>query len=205
MAEDAKKGLEGGRTPAENSGGDGRPPDLAGAVAKLAGLLDPDDDGQLDLLSGSPDLDAGDMLSRAAETENDRRRGVGRPKGSANKRNTQVFDYLEALGHRDPLVTLSLIQSADTEQLATLLACDKIDALRIQAQAAKDMLPFKYAKKPLEVEVNKRSLHMFISGDMGGTALTGKDGTMSALGDGSMIDGEAVTPQTRDLDDKLDQ
>lgn len=106
----------------------------------------------LDLL-GSPDVLTDDVLGAAAELVASQRRARGRPKGSANKRNGDMLRYLQNLGHRDPLVTLSMIQTADTKALAKMLAADKIDVLRVQAAAARDMLPYLYARKPQQLEL----------------------------------------------------
>ena len=62
-----------------------------------------------------------------------------------------MLRYLQALGHRDPLVTLSAIQTADTKALASKLGAKPADVLRVQEAAARDMLPYVYAKKPVEL------------------------------------------------------
>jgi len=112
---------------------------------------------QLDLLAGSLDLEDQDALATAAELIARPRRERGRPPGSTNKRNTQVFDYLERLGHRDPAVTLSMIQSADTIALAKALGADsfkgRIAVLSLQRSAAAELMPYKYAKKPQQLEL----------------------------------------------------
>lgn len=154
--------------------------DLGDGAADLAGL---DQDAaeaerveQLHLaalIDGSPDVDAGDVLGATAELVARQRRARGRPLGSGNKRNGDMLRYLQALGHRDPLVTLSAIQTADTLQLAASLGhalrsrkgelildqkgrpvidgCDPLDVLKVQEAAARDLLPYVYAKRPVEV------------------------------------------------------
>lgn len=114
-----------------------------------------DDDEAADLLdvAGSPDVLSLDVLGVAAELVASERRARGRPKGSANKRNGDMLRYLQSLGHRDPLVTLSMIQTADTKKLARVLTADPVDVLRVQAAAARDMLPYLYAKKPQQLEL----------------------------------------------------
>lgn len=111
----------GAAAPAESGGALPTRAEIAASVAGLAAALGGDPVEQLDLLSGSPDLDDADPLARAADHVAAPRRGRGRPQGAANKRNDAVFDYLAALGHRDPAVTLSLIQTADTAKLAEAL------------------------------------------------------------------------------------
>ncbi len=219
MAEtDDEKGLGGARTRVENpeSGRvsvdeSGRDPDsgrrgdnLAQSVLAIATALD-DNGEQLDLLTGSPDLDAEDLLSRAANSVTAQRKGPGRPKGAANRRNADVFDYLEALGHRDPAVTLSLIQSADVGELATALDCKKADAARLQIAAAKELLPYKYSKKPLAIDVKEQKLHMFITGDLNTGEFVADDGTLSIHGD-AVEDAETqCAPFAREQNDEQDQ
>src|SRR5690606_5892006 len=113
------------------------PIDLGAAIARIAAGIGSDGVEQLDLLAGSPDLDAEDGLAAAAEIIAAPRRARGRPAGATNKRNAAVFDYLEALGHRDPAVTLSLIQSADIAALAKHLCCKRAEAARLVLDAAR--------------------------------------------------------------------
>lgn len=129
------------------------------AIAQAASMAAPaaieaDDD---DLLDGSPDLAATDLLTLAADTVAGPRRARGRPKGSANRRNMDMVAYLAALGHRDPMVTLSLLQTADTKALAKAIGCDsakgRLAVAQMQRQAASDMLPYFYAKKPQQLEL----------------------------------------------------
>lgn len=112
---------------------------------------------QLDLLAGSLEIGDEDTLAVAAELVARPRRERGRPPGSANRRNTQVFDYLERLGHRDPAVTLSMIQSADPVQLAATLGADtfkgRMAVLALQRSAAAELMPYKYAKRPQAIEL----------------------------------------------------
>lgn len=112
-----------------------------------------DDDADALDLDGSPDLLTDDVLGAATELVASQRRARGRPKGSANKRNGDMLRYLQSLGHRDPMVTMSMIQTADTKTLARVLTADPIDVLRVQAACARDMLPYLYAKKPQQLEL----------------------------------------------------
>jgi len=155
---------------------------VRGEVERLAGLIELEGE-QMDLLAGADELEDGDALAVAARAVSEVRRGRGRPKGAANVRNTRVFDYLEALGHRDPLVTLSLIQTADTRELARLVGMKAADALRIQVQAAKEMLPYKYARKPQELNVNEQRAHIFLTGTLDASGVDEDDGTLSIFGD----------------------
>ena len=144
---------------------------------------------QLDLLDGSPDLGDGGLLSRSAANSLSERRGRGRPKGSPNKRNADVFEYLEALGHRNPAVTLSLIQSMEPDDLAKALVCDRLEAARLIVSAANSLMPYGFAKKPTAVEVSAKHLHVFMAGDLGGDEADEDAKTLTIFGD---------TPVTRE-------
>lgn len=120
--------------------------------------------------------DAFDVLGRAAEQINSQRRARGRPPGSANRRNDEVFDYLEARGFKAPELRLMEIISADTRELAAALCGPNVKAdhipfdnalkvLRLQQAAAKELLPYKFAKKSEHnVQVNGRVAHFFTAG-----------------------------------------
>ncbi|TCQ82604.1 hypothetical protein EDF68_101995 [Ochrobactrum sp. BH3] len=195
-AEQSEKGRSTPHTPPDQRQNSGDLPsrdDIAQAVAALRNEIDGDDAEQLDLIDGSPDLENLDVLSLSANLVAKQRRERGRPKGSANKRNTQVFDYLEALGHRDPAVTLSMIQSANTTTLAALLRCDPIDVLKVQVKAAADLMPFKYAKKPLAVEVDKRNLHIFMAGNLGAVAPTSEGSNTLNMFGGNIVDNQPLS------------
>lgn len=129
-----------------------------GAIDAAAGAAEADEGADpADLLDGSPDLGSTDLLTRAADTVAGPRRARGRPAGSANRRNMDMVAYLAALGHRDPMVTLSLIQTADTRALAKSIGCDtpkgRLAVAQMQRQAATDMLPYFYAKKPQQLDL----------------------------------------------------
>lgn len=160
----ANKGQEEAHTPAA-------PGDQAAVEAAGAALPGAD---PLDLLNGSPDLDASDLLSMAAELASAPRRGRGRPSGSPNRKNNEMIAYLQALGHRDPWVTLSMIQTADTRLLAQALrspvmkngkqvvskagtplfnAPSPMDVLAMQQRAADALMPYHHAKKPQQLDL----------------------------------------------------
>lgn len=187
-----KKGLEVAHTPGNSepepaeTGRDALDKDVLAIAQALRQQPEAD---QLDLLDGSPDLEDGGLLAKSAETSLRERRGRGRPKGSPNKRNADVFEYLEALGHRNPAVTLSLIQSMEPDDLARALVCDRLEAARLIVQAANSLMPYGFAKKPTAVEVKSQHLHVFMSGDLGGDEDDEDGGTMTIFGD---------TPVTRE-------
>lgn len=142
---------------------------LAGAGDQALTGADP-----LDLLAGSPDLGVGDLLAMAAEPTLTQRRARGRPAGALNRKNADMIQYLAALGHRDPWVTLSLIQSADTMKLAEALRvpmqedgrvkCNEkgeilynppqpLAVLSIQKAAAEALMKFHHSAKPQQLEL----------------------------------------------------
>lgn len=117
-----------------------------------------------------------DVLAKAAENLNAKRRARGRPEGSANKRNAEVFDYLEARGFKAPELRLMEVISADPRELAAALAgpnthsehvaFDKVlDVLRVQIQAARELMPYKFAKRQ-ELQVNHQGAvaHVMMAG-----------------------------------------
>lgn len=168
---------------ADRAGEDlGKSDPLADAVAAIAGELDAAAGDQLDLLPA--DQEPVGALEEIAKKGHDQRRGRGKPKGSTNKRNTQVFDYLDTMGHRDPATTLSFIQSVDTRDLATYLGCKPKEALAIQRQAAADLMPYKYAKKPVELNVGEgvKGLPVIAIGELNMQVNTVADGPQ-ALGE----------------------
>lgn len=139
----------------------------------------------LELLAGSPDIDAQDVLALAAEPILSRRRARGRPEGAANRKNGDMIRYLAAHGHRDPWVTLSLIQSADTLKLAQAMRSpvmkngkqvvskagvplfntpSPMDVLAMQVRAADALMAYHHAKKPQQIELpigDKRPMMVF--------------------------------------------
>jgi hypothetical protein len=154
-----------------------------------------------DLLAGSPDVAAVDLLAVAAELAAAPRRARGRPAGSGNRKNGDMIQYLTALGHRDPWVTLSLIQTADTAQLADMLGsplmvegkarvgldgkvimvpADREKVLALQMRAAEAIMPYHHAKKPQQLELPPGDLRpLMVIGEMN-VSIGGPDGFMSA-------------------------
>lgn len=128
----------------------------------------------LALLVGSPDLDASDLLAMAAEPVLQQRRARGRPAGAGNRKNGDMIGYLAALGHRDPWVTLSLIQSADTGKLAMALRSPAMkngkqmvskagtplfntpepgEVLALQMRAAEALMKYHHSAKPQQLDL----------------------------------------------------
>ena len=172
----------------------------ADAAAQVLPGADP-----LDLLAGSPDLGALDVLAKAAEIVAAPRRARGRPAGAANRKNGDMIRYLEALGHRDPWVTLSLIQSADFGALCKVVGATstkhKLAVLGIQRGAASDLMNYHHSKKPQQLDLpvgDKRPL--MIVGDGNNVAVFAGGGYASdeflapeqTQGNQGVIDGESV-------------
>lgn len=143
MANEPDQGQSETHTPLA-SAGDQAAPDLPGA--------DP-----LDLLAGLPDGEGDDHLALVAELVAAPNRARGRPLGAANRKNGDLIRYLAARGHRDPMVTLSMIQSADFAGLCALVgatsAKHKLAVLGIMKSAATDLLPYNHSKKPQQLEL----------------------------------------------------
>jgi hypothetical protein len=163
----AQKGQLDLRTEAENSA-DAAIRAVLGEVAPapmLPGLVDDQPD----------DLD---VLGRVAETLNAKRRARGRPEGSANKRNAEMFDYLEARGFKAPELRMMEIVSADPIELArsiieatTYGPCYAppmqlvMQIIAQQAKTAADLLPYKFAKRQeLQVNHSGEVAHVMMAG-----------------------------------------
>lgn len=208
MADDAENGQVAAHTPPEAGGRDADP--AAGGDLDNGGGID----GRAvdDLLTGSPDLADTDMLAMAAELSAAPRRARGRPPGSPNRKNADMIGYLAALGHRDPWVTLSMIQTADTRTLAQALrapaknkngspvkdaegnfvleAPDYAGTLALQKSAAETLMAYHHAKMPVQLEmpVDGDRVPWMAIGEMNVHLHSSPmDGLMSA---GEVIDGE---------------
>lgn len=181
MTKGANQGQAAGHTPGEPPAAgaiDGAPGDQVDAQVDQVDVTGADPD---ELLTGSPDLAADDLLSVAAELVASPRRARGRPAGATNRKNGDMIAYLAALGHRDPWVTLSLIQTADTEKLAQKLSMKRGEVLGLQLRAADALMPYHHAKKPQQLDLpigDKRPLMMF--GEVNVQLVQGGDGYMSA-------------------------
>ncbi|CDX54551.1 hypothetical protein MPL1032_190147 [Mesorhizobium plurifarium] len=135
----------------------------------------------LDLLAGLPDGEGVDLLAAVAEIVAAPARARGRPLGAANRKNGDLIKYLQARGHRDPMVTLSMIQSADFTGLCTMVgatkAKERIAVLALIKGAASDLMPYHHGKKPQQLELvgdgNKRpfmvigEMNVAVAGDLG--------------------------------------
>ncbi len=199
MTDRGREGYSAAHTPPA-AGEDPAPGDQAEADQGAPELTGAD---PADLLAGLEEEQAVDTLELIAETTLTERRGSGRPKGALNRKNGDMIAYLQAKGHRDPWVTLSLIQSADFRELCRMVGADsgksKMAVLKLQQQAASDIMRYHHSAKPQQLELppgDKRPL--MVIGEMNVTNVS-HDGYMSAgeppdrsQGNQRVIDGEAV-------------
>lgn len=170
----AQKGQSEAGTPAAQDLARPEQPEIAG-LRELLGLAAPQA-----ALPGllEEDADVFDLVGRAAETLNAQRRGAGRPEGSHNRRNDELFEYLAARGYKMPDMRLMEIISADAIQLAIAVSSYMpgpvmvppervIEILRLQAKCAEAMMPYRLAKKQeLKIEHNRRELHVMVAGTL---------------------------------------
>lgn len=140
---------------------------LVDALAEAAGM-EPgeffESADQLDLLSD----DAGHHKPGSLKLLRDaaRKRGVGRPRGSRNKRTQQLADwFVHQFG--DPMAVLGEIMSMPVDVLYQQMVLaqggeskeKKVtgkDALRLKVEAAKEAMPYVHGKKPIEVDLKSR-------------------------------------------------
>lgn len=138
----------------------------------------------LALIEGSHEIVDQDVLALTAELVAAPRRARGRPPGATNKRNDDMVAYLQALGHRDPAVTLSMIQTANTQALARAIGAEHLDVLKLQQKAASDLMPYFYAKKPQQLDLPEGAGQrpVMIIGQLNGDINTLVDGGFMSAG-----------------------
>lgn len=156
---------------------------LAAAMADLAQEPDADQPGLF--------FDPLDKLAQKAEKNNAARRGAGRPEGSSNRRNSDLFNLAEARGYKHPFVRLMEIVSADYTELCGSTPKAKAAALALQIRAAEALLPYDLAKKPQQIEVKGKSLHVFVAGKLSDIKAGGVAG-FSLTGDSEQDQGVSV-------------
>ena len=157
MTADDQEGHSEARTradPPENQPSAGASAPSSAAIEAGAALPGAD---PLDLVAGLPDGEGDDVLALAAEKVAAPARARGRPAGSVNRKNGDMIRYLAARGHRDPMVTLSMIQSADFGALCKMVgatnAKQKTAVLGIIRGAAADLMPYHHSRKPQQLEL----------------------------------------------------
>ena len=202
MADTAEKGQVEGHTSrnSQNSGDGGVSGDLAQILAADAPALP-----GLDL-----PLDDVDVVAKAATLLNEKRRARGRPEGSANRRNAEVFDYLEARGFKAPELRLMEIVSADARELSLALLGTQqpdyvLEIIKLQAKAAAELMPYKFAKRnELKIDSTRQVQHVFLAGSMaqfgavqGGYSLTnGADKNLNEINDETVRETTEVSHDT---------
>lgn len=80
------------------------------------------------------------------------RRPAGRPVGAKDRSTVQLQAFMRSRGYRDPAEFLGALVTMDTKVLAKTLCMEYLDALKVQAAAARDLLPYWHRKRPIEVE-----------------------------------------------------
>ena len=194
MADQDNEGRREARTQEKIGGAGDKFGAAAGPIAGFDAEMAAADD-LFALLEASPERDAQDSLSLAAVSVTGGRKGAGRPKGSPNRRNVDVFRlYQEGHGHRSPSYVLSLIGSIDPVELAKLIgkhpnflaALDKITS------AATALLPYELAKRtPDVVQLPESVRPVMVIGQLN-VQSTSSDGMMRAgILDGHIIDNDA--------------
>lgn len=160
MAGDPDQGQLGAHTRAAAAENGARTPEAAGGdrlLEKLEAFQEAARGADLDLfaaLEQSAEAGQEDTLTVMARSVTEARRGRGRPIGAKNLRNTQVFDLLEAQGHRAPEHVLSLIASIDPLVMAEVMAKNTHFAAALDKiiKAAAELLPYKLAKRTPDAE-----------------------------------------------------
>lgn len=114
---------------------------------------------QLELLPLKP---AG-ALAAGAENLVPSVRGPGRPAGSKNKNTQEWRDYI--LGRfTSPLIALGDTFTRGVADLAKELGCTKLEAFKLQIQAAKELAPYVHQKMPIAVDAGEGGLiHLTIN------------------------------------------
>jgi len=140
---------------------------FAAALANMDVGAPPRDDGdQAALFEGFENAEAASPLASANER---RGRGPGRPKGAKNRRTEEWAAYI--LGqYRSPLIVLAELYSMPVDELAAELQCEKLDAVKIQKDAAAALAPYVHQRQPQAVEVNQREVGVLILGEFSGDA-----------------------------------
>lgn len=132
-----------------------------------------------------------DSLALKADKANAARKGAGRPPGSTNRRNTDLFDLAMARGYKHPFIRLMEIVSADPATMLGSTPKQKATALTLQIRAAEALLPYDMAKKPQQIEVKGESLHIFAAGKLSDLKAGGVTG-FSLTGDIEQDQGVSV-------------
>ena len=80
-------------------------------------------------------------------------RSAGRPPGSINKKTSDLANYLLSR-YRHPVIALAEIYSRPTEALAQDLQCKRLEAFKVQKEAAAVVAEYVAQKMPRAVELD---------------------------------------------------
>ena len=138
-------------------------PAPAAQLPLLPAEVEPEEDAEGDmsdvLTTGAGPLDQ--ALAEFGAGRGTPRRSAGRPKGARN-RSTEEWRKLLLSTHRSPLLVLADIYSMPVEELAARLHCDRIEAIKIQMAAARDVAPYLHQRLPQAVEITGDALPMMV-------------------------------------------
>lgn len=121
-------------------------------------------------------------------------RRAGRPPGARNKRTEAWLEWFGAR-YRMPLEMLGQMISRDKEVLAKELGCSKLDAFKLQCEAARALLPYCHQKQPVAVQIDGASLVQLIIEDPAGLAGEAQPGDGAFLIEGEILNGESEENQ----------
>ncbi|NSZ06426.1 hypothetical protein G6M14_08640 [Agrobacterium tumefaciens] len=169
---------------------------MAGLAQSLASEREEPD--QQSLLLADPDgencLFAG-PVKHVASIMDAAKRARGRPKGSQNRRSSDLANYLLSMGYRDPALNLADLANSNPVALAAELAClptfegatpeqvmeaavrtgvlDRDQVFKMMSKAYDmiedanaELMPFFHAKRPQEVHVKETKLGVMLIGEM---------------------------------------
>lgn len=213
MIDDTEIGALGGTHAGENSGADPN----AGDGAEILDAAEPD---QPDLLV--PDADwAHDLPLDLASMQGSEKRDRGRPKGSKNKKDADLIQYLMARGYHSPLEAMAALYNMNTKdlamqiskwrvELATELAVeggmskddikellvsapvDPFEVLKLQVQVARDQYQYWHGKVTPDDAPPDQQRALMLFGDMNITQVNQVRG-MSAGRDPKTLDNQQVS------------
>jgi hypothetical protein len=93
--------------------------------------------------------------------------GIGRARGTPNRRTVAMRDLYLRSGYSHPMLWLGEIITRPVAELARELGCDRLDALGEQRKAAADLLPYLESRMPLNIHDDReRSPNVLIVGDV---------------------------------------
>lgn len=88
-------------------------------------------------------------------------RSPGRPKGARNKSSQQLLAAVQALG-ADPAMSLVRTYSMDVKALSRKLGCEPLEALKVQVDAMKAVLPYVRSRAPQEHHVKGENVTLVL-------------------------------------------